>query len=145
MTDVTRLCVVEFSNGNFHRKCQNIIASAVEWSVRPRVRVVLVFTVLIPKNMRGWWRWALVGPDGVEPTRMVSVSASVDLPLHHRVQKFSSGTGSPGWSRKKSRKRLWWWWLSQNNNNPVCNAPDASVTDPEAWRTLRNITVRVDH
>jgi len=32
------------------------------------------------------------------------VSASVNLPLHHEVQKFSSGTGSPGWSRKKSRK-----------------------------------------
>jgi len=29
------------------------------------------------------------------------VSASVNLPLHHKVQKFSSGTGSPGWSRKK--------------------------------------------
>jgi len=29
------------------------------------------------------------------------VSASVNLPLHHKVQKFSPGTGSPGWSRKK--------------------------------------------
>jgi len=35
---------------------------------------------------------------------MVGVSASVNLPLHHKVQKFSSGTGSPGWSRKKCRK-----------------------------------------
>jgi len=35
---------------------------------------------------------------------MVGVSASVNLPLHHKVQKFSSGTGSPGWSRKKGRK-----------------------------------------
>jgi len=34
---------------------------------------------------------------------MAGVSASVNLPLHHKVQKFSSGTGSPGWS--------------QNNNN----------------------------
>jgi len=32
------------------------------------------------------------------------VSASVNLPLHHEVKKFSSGTGSPGWSRKKGRK-----------------------------------------
>ena len=37
---------------------------------------------------------------------MVGVSASVNLPLHHKVQKFSSGTGSPGWSRKKGRKTL---------------------------------------
>jgi len=56
------------------------------------------------KNMRRWWRWALVSPDGVAPSQMVVVSASVNhinLPLHHKVQKFSSGTGSPGWSRKK--------------------------------------------
>jgi len=50
----------------------------------------------------GWWRWALVSPDGVAPSRMVN--ASVNLPLHHKVQKFSSGTGSPGWSQKKGRK-----------------------------------------
>ena len=49
----------------------------------------------------GWWRWTLVSPDGVAPSRMVGVSASVDLPLQ---QKFSSGTGSPGWSRNKGRK-----------------------------------------
>jgi len=56
--------------------------------------------------MGGWWRWALVSLDGVAPTRMVSVSASVNLPLHHKVQKFSSGTGSPGWSQKKGRKTV---------------------------------------
>ena len=58
------------------------------------------------KNIRRWWRWALVSPDGVAPSRMVSVSASVNLTLHHKVQKFSSGTGSPGWSRKKGRKTV---------------------------------------
>jgi len=56
--------------------------------------------------MEGWWRWALVSPDGVAPSRMVSVSASVNLPLHHKVQKFSSGISSPGVSRKKSRKTV---------------------------------------
>jgi len=40
------------------------------------------------------------------PSRMVGVSASVDLPLHYKVQKFSSGTGSPGWSRKKGHKTV---------------------------------------
>jgi len=29
--------------------------------------------------------------------------------LHHKVQKFSSGTGSPGWSRKKGRKTVVVW------------------------------------
>jgi len=51
----------------------------------------------------------MVSPDGVAPSRMVSVSASVNLPLHHKVQKFSSGTGSPGWSRKKGRKMVVVW------------------------------------
>jgi len=58
------------------------------------------------KNTGGWRRWALVSLDRVAPSRMVSVSASVNLPLHHKVQKFSSGTGSPGWSRKKGRKTV---------------------------------------
>jgi len=46
-----------------------------------------------PVKNEGWWRWALVSLDGMAPSRMVGVSASVDLPLHHKVQKFSSGTG----------------------------------------------------
>jgi len=37
---------------------------------------------------------------------MVGVSASVNLPLHHKVLKFSFGTGSPGWSQKKGRKTV---------------------------------------
>ena len=56
--------------------------------------------------MGGLWRWALVSPDGVASSRMVGVSASVNLSLHRKVQKFSSGTGSPGWSRKKGRKMV---------------------------------------
>jgi len=40
---------------------------------------------------------------------MASVSASVNLPLHHKVQKFSSGTSSPGWSWKKGRKTVVVW------------------------------------
>ena len=57
-------------------------------------------------KLRGWWRWALVSPDGVAPSRMVGVSASVTLPLHHKVQKFSSGTGSPGGPGKGAIKQL---------------------------------------
>ena len=56
--------------------------------------------------MGGWYRWALLSPDGVAPSRMVGVSASVNLPLHHKIQKFCSGTGSPGWSRKKGHKTV---------------------------------------
>jgi len=38
---------------------------------------------------------------------MVGVCASVNLPLHYKVQKFSSGTGSPRWSQKRAVKWLW--------------------------------------
>jgi len=52
------------------------------------------------KKMGGCWRWALVSMDGVAPSRKVSVSASVNLPLHHKVQKFSllapAHPGGPG-------------------------------------------------
>ena len=47
----------------------------------------------------------MVSLDGVAPSRMVCVSASVNLHLHHKVQKFS-GTGSPGWSWKKGCKTV---------------------------------------
>jgi len=53
--------------------------------------------------MGGWCRWALFSPDEVAPSRMVGVSTSRNLPLHHKVQKFSSGTGSPGWSWKTEK------------------------------------------
>jgi len=61
------------------------------------------------KNMGRRWRWALDSADGVAPSRMVGVSASINLPLHHKVQKFLSGTGSPGWSRKKGHKMVVVW------------------------------------
>ena len=59
-----------------------------------------------PVKNGGWWRWALVSPDGVAPSLMAGLSASVNLPLHHKVQKFSSGTSSPGWSWKKGHKTV---------------------------------------
>jgi len=46
--------------------------------------------------------WRLAG--------IVGVSASVNLPFHHKVQKFSSGTGLPGWSRKNGSKTVVVWW-----------------------------------
>ena len=46
------------------------------------------------------------------------MSTSVNLPLHHKVQKFSSGTDSPEWSRKKGHKMVVvvvWWFLWTSN------------------------------
>jgi len=58
------------------------------------------------KTYGGWWRRALVSPDGVAPSWMVGVSASGNLPLHHKVQKFSSSTGSPGCFLKEGHKTV---------------------------------------
>jgi len=38
--------------------------------------------------------------------RIMGDAGGVNLPLHHKVQKFSSGTGSPGWSREKGHKAV---------------------------------------
>ena len=59
-------------------------------------------------NMGGWWRWALVSPDGVAPSRMVSVSVSVNLPLHHKVHSLLA-PAHPGGPRKRAVKRFWLW------------------------------------
>jgi len=61
------------------------------------------------KKVGGMVEEALASPDGVAPSQIVHVSAPVNLLLHHEVQKFSSGTGSPGWSQKKGRKMVVWW------------------------------------
>jgi len=54
-----------------------------------------------------WWRWALVSPDGAAPSRMVSVSASVNLPLHHKVRSSLLALAHPGGPGKRAIKRLW--------------------------------------
>jgi len=59
------------------------------------------------KKYGGWRRWALVSPDGVAPSWMVDVSASLNLPLHHKVQKFSLAPAHPGGPGKRAIKQLW--------------------------------------
>ena len=53
-------------------------------------------------------------PFGVVPSRIGRCVCLCYLPLHHKVQKFFSGTGSPGWSRKKGRKTVVvvWWFIA---------------------------------
>jgi len=76
----------------------------VKLQVRSICEVLFLINSLDPSG--GWLRWALVSPDGVVPRRIVCVSASVNLPLHNKVQKFCSGTASPVWFQKKGRKTV---------------------------------------
>jgi len=64
---------------------------------------------------------ALVTPHGVAPSRMVGVSASVNLQLHHKVQKFSSGTGSHGCSQKRGRKTVVVWCVPIKSFTQIIN------------------------
>jgi len=59
----------------------------------------------------GWSGWSDAQPG----------SQYLHLPLHHKVQKFSSGTSSPGWSWKKGRKTVvvCWWWLVTYGDSDV--------------------------
>jgi len=50
----------------------------------------------------------MVSPDGVVPSRIVGVSASVNLPLHHKVQSCLLAPAHPGGPGKRAVKRLWW-------------------------------------
>ena len=52
-----------------------------EFSIIANITKGLYFILYL--YMGKWWRWALVSPDGVAPSWMVSVSASVNLPLNH--------------------------------------------------------------
>ena len=50
----------------------------------------------------------LVSPDGVAPSRMVSVSACVNLPLHHKSRSSLLALAHPGGPGKRAIKRFWW-------------------------------------
>jgi len=55
----------------------------------------------------GWWRWALVSPHGVAPSQMVCVSASVNLPLHHKSRSSLLAPAHLGGPGKRAVKWLW--------------------------------------
>ena len=63
---------------------------------------------------------------------MVGVSASVNLPLHHKVQKFSSGTGSPGWSRKKGCEMVVMW-CGCGVTGVLLSVPHSRITEYLVW------------
>jgi len=97
--------VYAMHNANFFKLPPTVIIHLL-LSVAFSALTLLVGRQEGPVKMGEQQRWALVSPDGVVPSRMVGVSSSVNLPLHHKVKKFSSGTGSLGWSQKKGRKTV---------------------------------------
>ena len=46
---------------------------------------------------------------GVAPSQMVGVSASVNLPLHHKSRCSLLAPAHPGGPGKRAVKRLWLW------------------------------------
>jgi len=78
----------------------------------------------------------VVSPDGVVPSQMVGVSSSVNLPLHHKLLNFSSGTGSPGWSWKKDHKTVVVVWLKQSEWQCGCGNGSVAMVDSRASYTV---------
>jgi len=68
-----------------------------------RTSLMSIFQMVV-----GWWRWALVSPDGVAPSRMVSVSASVNSRCTIKCRSSLLEPSHPGGPGKRAVKRLWW-------------------------------------
>ena len=66
------------------------------------------------------------------------MSASVNLPLHHKVQKFSSGAGSPGWSQKMGRKTVVVW-CGTTDDKTVSGPTECSSSDPSSCFLAINV------
>jgi len=78
------------------------------------------------KNGNGKGRQCLVQMEWRPARWSVCLPLLCNLPLHHdKVQKFSSGTGSPGWSRKKGRKTVVVWCCNRFLYT-AAHAPDTS-------------------
>jgi len=87
-------CVSNHATGYASKHIWSLFQATINWECCGRKGI---------QHKNGGWSWALISPDGVAPRWMVGVSASVSLPLHHKVQrKISSGTGLSGWSRKRA-------------------------------------------
>jgi len=79
----------------------------------------------------------MVSLDGVAPSLRVGVSASVNLPLHHKVQKFSSGTVSPGWTQKKNHKTVVVWCTSNNSISPRLHFLQNAIINQQYYTSIQ--------
>jgi len=70
-------------------------------------KTTIIFRVCqFTQKYGGWWRWALVSPDGVSPSRMVGVPPSVNLRLHHKSRSSLLALAHLGGPRKRAVKWL---------------------------------------
>jgi len=56
----------------------------------------------------GWWRWSLISPDRMAPSRIVSVSTSVIFPctMDHKSTRFLLAPAHPGSPGERGRKMV---------------------------------------
>ena len=89
-----------------HSSCNRAKWISANECTRKQDRIYFGFLYYL---MCGWCRLALVSPHGVAPSQMVSVSASVNLPLHDEVRSSFLAPVHPGGPGKRAIKRLWLW------------------------------------
>jgi len=61
--------------------------------------------------MGEWWRWALVSPDVVTPTRLLVCLPPLISPYTIESRSFFLAPAHPGGPGKRVVKWLWWWWF----------------------------------
>ena len=73
---------------------------------------MLEFSAVLPApspylRMGGCWRWALLSPDGVAASRIVDVSASVNLLCTIKSRNSLLAPAHLGGPRQRAVERLW--------------------------------------
>jgi len=89
--------------------------------------------------MGGWWRWALVSPDGVAPSQMVGVSASDDLPLQTKSRSSLLAPAHPSGPGKRAIKRLWWCGGYNSENSGRCISSVSALWPMHATILFKNL------
>jgi len=93
-----------FHRENLMRHLTAIAFSALTLLVGGRKGIRRLFRPV--KNMGGWWRWALVSPDGVAPSRRSVCLPVLIFPCTIKSRSSLLAPAHPGRPRKRGVKRL---------------------------------------
>jgi len=89
---------------------------------------------ILPSPHGGWWRWALVSPDGVAPSWMVTWSVCLPLLIfpctiksHSRSSLLALAHLGDAGQRAVKQLWWWWWWMLFLMPNQQCQNTDGNV------------------
>jgi len=93
--------------------------------------------------MVGWWRLALVSPDGVALTQIVCMSASVIFPCTIKSRSSLLAPAHPGGPRKRAVKKLYVCMYKNLFRAAAYSlgCHDGAMIDCRLYRTFQSLTV----